>query len=78
MPDGLWLLGLLSLIEGIWKVPSKESHWWLLTTYIGSLLSEVAQKFHLIPGTFDWLDILSYSLAALIFFIIYFSKIKTN
>jgi hypothetical protein len=31
-------------------------------------LSEVAQAFHLIPGTFDWLDLLSYAVLLPLFF----------
>lgn len=78
LPDGLWLFALLSAIAAIWRTPCKESHSWLLTIFVGSILSEVAQKFHIIPGTFDWLDILAYSIVAFIFSINYFSKIKTN
>ncbi len=75
VPDALWLYAFLSVMKIIWKEDLFfEGRYWLYSIIFIAPCTEVAQKFHIIPGTFDWLDIACYSAATLFFF--YFNKPK--
>lgn len=66
LPDGLWFYSLISAITFIWQGNlSKYFLGWFFFVVIAAYLSEFFQALHLIPGTFDWNDILAYSLAIL-------------
>jgi len=77
LPDGLWLYAFLSVINQIWG-ESKKGLFWLITVFILTISSEFLQRLHIIPGTFDWLDIITYSLTFLIFNLFHRNLFLTN
>lgn len=68
LPDGLWLFALLSYIKLIWYNDSQMlRNGWILVVLLGTLLTEFAQYFGVISGTFDVSDILTYVSAFLLY-----------
>ena len=62
LPDGLWVFAFASWMRLIWS-----QHWfWCNLPACIALGSEVGQLYQIIPGTFDLLDVLFYSLGHLI------------
>lgn len=61
--DGLWLYSLLKTIEFIWKKDSRTKMfaWFGIATTI-AVMSEWLQKWKIIPGTFDRVDVVTYLL----------------
>lgn len=71
LSDGLWFYALLSAIFIIWKENfSGNFIKWLIFAIIVSYLSEFFQAYGIFPGTFDWKDLLSCSIALVLFLII--------
>ena len=70
LPDGLWLLSYMLIIESIWN---EETTWlhelflWILP--ISAILTEFLQMALLIPGTGDWKDVIFYVMGILTFLI---------
>jgi len=64
VPDGLWLYSLTTLIIFIWrkKISIHSLPWILLCPFL-AFGSEIGQGLKIIPGTFDVMDLLAYSLA---------------
>ncbi len=71
LPDALWLFALLQSFKVIWRseLYSKGLPW-VCVSIAGAILSEYAQKLHVIPGTFDLLDIAAYMNATAIFILL--------
>lgn len=68
LPDGLWLYSLLSVMIIIWRdVFTKHFLFWIILASLISLVSEIFQAIGIIPGTFDWWDILAYLIAITLF-----------
>ena len=64
LPDGLWMFSLCLLIILIWNNQSKSSMMiWLTIGLTLSFLLEILQRYGLILGTFDWIDILVFAIA---------------
>jgi hypothetical protein len=62
LPDGLWVFAFASWMRLIWS-----RHWfWCNLPACMALGSEIGQLYQIIPGTFDLLDVLFYSLGHLI------------
>ena len=77
--DGLWLYPFCCLMLLIWnKTKCRSSFLWLVTIFLICVLHELLQKNHIIKGTFDYIDIVSYFIAFLtsILFNINFKSIK--
>ena len=71
MPAGLWLFAYLLIIDAIWG--NEKNAQYLCHLYILPILaivSELMQFFGGLPGTFDFLDLISYVCAILLFIII--------
>lgn len=71
MPAALWLGSYLLIIDAIWESSTFRIPY-LVFCYslpVIAILSEVLQLVHIIPGTFDILDIISYSLITIIYLI---------
>ena len=71
MPAGLWLFAYLLIIDAIWgneKNTLYLCHLFILP--ILALVSELMQFLGVLPGTFDFLDLISYVCAILLFIII--------
>ena len=79
LPDGLWLFAYVSLILHVWNnsIDTKSIIWVLLVPYI-AIISEFGQLFGIIPGTFDFLDIIMYILGTTLPFIVYNKSITNN
>ena len=70
LPDGLWLYAVLATITLIWKRDlSRTFHLWLASTILLTFLTEFFQATHFIKGTFDWKDLLAYSLAIILYYL---------
>ena len=72
MVDGLWAFALTSLVLIIWKNNASKSKWlWLFVTFLLVISVELLQKFEIMEGTFDWLDLVfnlvGYFISLLIF-----------
>lgn len=68
LPDGLWFYAFLFSIFLIWKEKlSIHFVFWLLLVIIMACFSEILQAYNLIPGTFDWYDLLAYFIAISVF-----------
>lgn len=67
-PDGLWLFALLEGLRYIWRENIfRKGVTWVFVVSIGAIGSEFAQYIHIIPGTFDSVDIAAYVLAITLF-----------
>ena len=66
LPDGLWIFSYTSLILHIWGKTSKESFFWIIIIPAIAIFSEILQGLKLIPGTFDSIDLLFYTLGLLL------------
>jgi len=62
VPDGLWLYSFTVLMGLIWFNEPRRSirAFWIVLPVLLAVCSEFAQRFRLIPGTFDWWDVVSY------------------
>jgi len=70
LPDGLWFFSLLETVWFIWKgVFSRSFLIWIFLCCCLAATSEYLQLINFIPGTYDWLDLLTYFLATSIFLI---------
>lgn len=58
VPDGLWAYALTNAIFIIWDRKIKVG--WLIVVFISFFLFEFLQKWGIIAGTFDYLDIVAY------------------
>ena len=69
LPDGLWFYSLLSSIMLIWQENSYR-HFipWLLLAIIMGISLEISQAYNFTSGTFDWNDLIAYSIATIFFF----------
>jgi hypothetical protein len=58
LADSLWAYAFLSTLLVIWD--RKLHPWWLASAFILAITLEVFQSCHLISGTGDWADVLTY------------------
>ncbi|AFU69427.1 hypothetical protein P700755_002686 [Psychroflexus torquis ATCC 700755] len=67
LPDGLWIFSYTSLVLLIWRNKiNRENFFWIAIIPILIILSELGQLFNIVPGTFDLIDVLLYSLGAIL------------
>ena len=67
LPDGLWYYSLQTTLIFIWgETNLRNLGVWTLIAISLAFLSEISQHLKLIPGTFDWKDLLSYAIASLV------------
>ena len=79
LPDGLWLFSFISFQLLVWNgIINRENVFWFLIFPFIAISSEIGQFFELISGTFDFLDLLMYVLAATLSCIIYKKSIIIN
>ena len=67
LPDGLWLLSYMILIDTIWGNDSKGLGFWLYILPIIGIVSELIQIPFPIIGTFDFVDLACYISAVIIY-----------
>ena len=73
LPDGLWLFSYMFLIDTIWNNEKSFLYYfflWILPFI--AISSEVLQAFEIVTGVYDTIDLLCYSGAILVFFILKF------
>lgn len=74
LPDGLWLSSYICLVLMFWKNRiNKVSAVWIFGMPIIAISSEAGQFFKIIPGTFDWMDVIMYLLGTLFPLMIYWN-----
>ncbi len=69
LPDGLWLLAYILLMAALWNFDVRKSLRASFSLAFIAIGSELLQIPHLIPGVFDWIDLLCYVMACIIGFI---------
>ena len=71
LPDGLWLIAYMLIIDAIWNGSNSISFYiFIYALPFFALLSEMLQYFGLFSGVFDWIDVICYSLAILLYILI--------
>ena len=70
LPDGLWTYSFTSSILLIWGRDNGIQKYWIYVPLVLSVLPELSQYFKIIPGTFDWIDLIFIVLAFLTSFTI--------
>jgi hypothetical protein len=70
LPDFLWLYSLFASLALWIHASHKTLRAYIFISFIGTLLSEVLQKFNLLFGTFDPFDLLFYFFALILFWLI--------
>lgn len=63
LPDGLWMFSYCLIIGCIWDFRISRCWFMLTLLLLVAILFEFLQYFHVIPGTFDNMDIIAYVLA---------------
>ena len=76
LPDGLWLLSYLIIIDYIWHNSYGLMYYcFIFALPVIALLSEVFQLFGVVKGVFDIIDFLFYILALLFYLSIKYFKL---
>lgn len=71
LPAGLWLFAYMFVIDAVWgKDKNLVSMYFLYVLPLLAVASEFMQLVGLLPGTFDFMDLISYMSAILLFVII--------
>ncbi len=67
LPDALWMVGLTTLVLFIWDFKlHKKSIPWVILAFLTGIFFELLQRYHIIRGTFDIIDLTAVIVAALI------------
>lgn len=61
LPDGLWTTSFILIMDAIWSTLKEKLFWASIIPVIG-IASEILQIVHILPGTFDYGDLLCYTL----------------
>lgn len=70
IPDGLWLLSYMFIIDAIWHNNKHILYYvFLWSLPIIAIMSEILQYTEIVPGTFDIVDLSCYLIAIIIFII---------
>ena len=80
LPFALWVSAYLFFIKVVWWKPTSwVRHMWFWIVPLIAVNSEFCQYFHIIPGTFDILDILTVGVGtALVFAMLVFNQLNTG
>ena len=68
LPDALWVYSFTAALVLIWRRESVslQKGLWLLLPSMLALGAEFGQALHLMPGTFDWSDVIAYIFAGVL------------
>lgn len=69
LPDGLWLLAYILLMNALWNFQVRTSIHASLPLVLIAIGSELLQIPHLVSGLFDWMDLICYVMACVIGFV---------
>jgi len=65
LPYAMWVFSNMLAQRSIWyRSEALVSYFWILAAPAIAILSEVAQALKMIPGTFDWIDLVMLTMAA--------------
>jgi len=76
IPDMFWFVSGILLLRFIWFLENKEQKIYLFCFYLTGAVFEVSQLLKIIPGTFDFLDLLFMGIGALVEILLYNNYIK--
>ena len=75
MPDGLWVYSLTALMLIIWQdTKDNKKYFWFFSPLIISIMIEIGQYALIIPGTYDYMDIILCLIATPLPFLILYKK----
>lgn len=75
LPDGLWVYSFSSSLLLLWEKEVKISSFWLFLPFLFGSGIEIMQKFDLVSGTFDIIDLIICLLGSILSIIIVKPKI---
>lgn len=65
LPYAMWVLSYMLAQRSTWyRSEALASYFWILAAPVIAIISEVAQALQMIPGTFDWIDLVMLAIAA--------------
>jgi len=70
LPNALWITSYLFMVDALISVDNNKLFWALILPLI-AVVFEILQLWNIIPGTFDFGDLLSYILPTIIYVIHY-------
>lgn len=77
LPNTLWFAGGLLLVQAMWdEKHTLEKLFWIMSFASVGIVSEAAQYFNFISGTFDFADLVPMLLVAFVF--IYFESVNSK
>jgi len=71
IPDMLWFISGILFIRFIWYYNIKIQNIYIICFYFIGVMFEVSQVSKIIPGTFDWMDLLFMGIGAFIESLLY-------
>jgi len=78
LPDGLWLFSCITVLLIVWgNVISKHNIFWIVLMPLVAIFSEIGQFIKIVPGTFDFIDLIFYTLGSSLP-IFMFANLKTK
>lgn len=78
-PGGFWTFSYSAFLLFIWKLEiNSKNIFYFIFIPVMAIISEFFQLTCVISGTFDYSDIISYAMGALLPFLIHFKKLKIN
>ena len=77
LPNGLWSAAFILIVDRLFaRQPVRQRLYWAALIPTIGIVAELLQAAGIVPGTFDWLDILCYAVPYLIY--IGIIKLKSN
>lgn len=68
LPSGLWVSSYIFFMHLLWTDGNKKARYvWTLCLPFVAITSEILQKYGVCPGTFDFCDILFYTIPILLY-----------
>lgn len=65
LPDGLWIFSCITVLLIVWgNVISKHNIFWIVLMPLVAIFSEIGQFMKIVPGTFDLMDLIFYTLGS--------------
>jgi hypothetical protein len=66
LPDMFWFVSAILLLRFIWLKNFKVQTIYILSFYVIGLVFEISQLSKIVPGTFDWLDLIFFGIGAFV------------
>jgi hypothetical protein len=62
LPDFIWVYVTTTLVKSAWPKRHSEGLIWATVPLVLSITAEIGQSVRIVPGTFDWMDVMFYCL----------------